>query len=98
LQLIRYHGRRRVRSNKVEDRLDRQEFGGLGVFCTEVAFLNAIGWYAACLTSGMLTMLTTPGLTLLFLAVVVGLGTAFVWMLWEIEQTSKPRRNSDRFG
>jgi len=43
-------------------------------------------------------MLTAPGLTLLFLGVVVGLGTAFVWMLWEIERTSKPRRNSDRFG
>jgi hypothetical protein len=46
----------------------------------------------------MLTMLTTPGLTLLFLGVVVGLGTAFVWMLWEVEQTSKPHRNGDRFG
>ena len=46
----------------------------------------------------MLTMLTAPGLTLLFLGVVVGLGTAFVWMIWEIEQTSKPHRNSDRFG
>ena len=36
-------------------------------------------------------------LTWLFLGV-VGLGTAFVWMLWEIEQMSKPHRNSDRFG
>ncbi len=44
-------------------------------------------------------MLTTPDLTLLFLGVVVGLGTAFVWMLWEVEQTaSRPSRNSDRFG
>ena len=43
-------------------------------------------------------MLTAPGLTLLFLGVVVGLVTAFVWMLWEIEQTSKSHRNSDRFG
>jgi predicted negative regulator of RcsB-dependent stress response len=42
--------------------------------------------------------LTTPGLTWLFLGVVVGLGTAFVWMLWEFEQRSKPRRNIDRFG
>ena len=42
-------------------------------------------------------MLTTPGLTLLLLGVVVGLGTAFVWMLWEIEQTSKPQRRSGRF-
>ena len=47
----------------------------------------------------MLDMLTAPALTLLFLGVVVGLGTAFVWMLWEIEHTiSKPHRNSDRFG
>jgi hypothetical protein len=45
----------------------------------------------------MLSMLTAPDLTLLFLGVVVGLGVAFVWMLWEIEQ-SRPRRNSDRFG
>ncbi len=43
-------------------------------------------------------MLTIPGLTLVFLGVVVGLGTAFVWMLWEIEQMSKPQRNGDRFG
>ena len=43
-------------------------------------------------------MLTAPALTLLFLAVVVGLGVSFVWMLWEIEQASKPQRNSDRFG
>jgi hypothetical protein len=43
-------------------------------------------------------MLTTPALTLLFLGVVVGLGIAFVWMLWEAEQLSKQRRNSDRFG
>jgi hypothetical protein len=46
----------------------------------------------------MVSMLTIPGLTLLFLGVVVSLGTAFVWMLWEIEQMSKPQRNSDRFG
>jgi predicted negative regulator of RcsB-dependent stress response len=46
----------------------------------------------------MLAMLTAPALTLLFLGVVIGLGVAFVWMLWEIEQLSKPRRNGDRFG
>ena len=44
----------------------------------------------------MVTMLTAPGLTLLFLGVVVGLGIAFVWMLWEIQQVSKPDRNGDR--
>jgi predicted negative regulator of RcsB-dependent stress response len=46
----------------------------------------------------MFDMLTAPGLTMVFLGVVVGLGVAFVWMLWEIEQTAKPRRNIDRFG
>jgi len=46
----------------------------------------------------MFQMLSAPGLTLLFLGVVVGLGVSFVWMLWEVEQTSKPHRNSDRFG
>ena len=43
-------------------------------------------------------MLTVPVLTLLFLGVVVGLGVAFVWMLWEIEQVSKSQRKRDRFG
>jgi hypothetical protein len=46
----------------------------------------------------MLTTLTAPALTFVFLGVVVGLGTAFVWMLWEIEQVSKPHRDSDRLG
>jgi predicted negative regulator of RcsB-dependent stress response len=48
--------------------------------------------------SRMFQMLTAPGLTLLFLGVVVGLGVSFVWILWEIEQLSKSHRNSDRFG
>ena len=48
-------------------------------------------------------MLTAPALTMVFLGVVVGLGTAFVWVFWEIEQTmsrtvAKPHRNGDRFG
>jgi hypothetical protein len=43
----------------------------------------------------MFAMLTAPGLTLLFLGVVVGLGVAFVWMFWEVEQNAKPHR--DRF-
>jgi predicted negative regulator of RcsB-dependent stress response len=46
----------------------------------------------------MFSTLTAPVLTLLLLAVVVGLGITFVWMLWEIEQASKPRRGSDRLG
>ena len=44
-------------------------------------------------------MLTVPALTLLFLAIVVALGTAIVWLLWQMEQTmSKPRRHIDRAG
>lgn len=46
----------------------------------------------------MFQMLTAPGLTLLLLGVVVGLGVSVVWMLWEVEQMAKPNRNSDRFG
>jgi hypothetical protein len=47
----------------------------------------------------MLDMLTVPALTLVLLGVVVSLGAAVVWMLWEIEQTvSRPHRNSDRAG
>jgi hypothetical protein len=60
--------------------------------------LGAAEWYAACIAREMFAMLTVPALTLLFLGVVVSLGTAFVWILWEIEQVSKPQRNSDRFG
>jgi hypothetical protein len=60
--------------------------------------LAAAGWYALCIAAGMVDMFTVPGLTLLFLGVVVGLGVAVVWMLWEIEQSSKPRRNGDRVG
>jgi hypothetical protein len=47
----------------------------------------------------MLNMLTAPALTFVFLGVVAGLGTAFVWMFWEMEQsTSKPRRNGESGG
>ncbi len=46
----------------------------------------------------MLTTLTAPELTFVFLGVIVGLGTAFVWLFWEIEQVSKPHRNSNRLG
>ena len=34
-------------------------------------------------------MLTTPALTFVFLGIVASLGTAFVWLLWGFEQTSK---------
>jgi len=44
-------------------------------------------------------MLTAPALTLVFLGVVVGLGTSFVWMFWELQQpTSKPRRRNGDHG
>jgi len=38
----------------------------------------------------MLNMFTAPALTSMFLIVVVSLGTALVWMFWEIE--SRRRR------
>jgi hypothetical protein len=48
---------------------------------------------------GDVDMLTAPALTLMFLIVVVGLGTALVWMFWEMEQpASKPRRSGDHGG
>lgn len=44
-------------------------------------------------------MLTAPQLTLLFLVIVVSLGTAVVWLLWEIEQSASRRHgNGDRAG
>jgi hypothetical protein len=45
----------------------------------------------------MLTGLTAPDLTWLFLAVVVCLLSAAVWAFWEIEQRHRQRK-SDRFG
>jgi hypothetical protein len=41
-------------------------------------------------------MLTTPSLTLVLLGVIVGLGTALVWMLWEIEpKIARLQRHGD---
>ena len=40
----------------------------------------------------MIATLSAPALTLLFLGVVICLGAALVWALWEIEQVSKPHR------
>ena len=39
----------------------------------------------------MLTMMTVPGLTLVFLGVVVSLGTGFVWVFWEMERVAGAR-------
>jgi len=36
-------------------------------------------------------MMTIPGLTLVLLGVVVSLGTAFVWVFWEMERVSRAR-------
>jgi hypothetical protein len=46
-------------------------------------------------------MLTAPALTFVFLGIVVSLGTAFVWVLWEFDRTlnralSKAHRPRDR--
>lgn len=47
----------------------------------------------------MSNVLTVPTLTLMLLIVSVGLGTAFVWMFWEIESRRRrmfrPHRKSD---
>lgn len=49
-------------------------------------------------------MLTAPALTLMFLLVVASLGTAFVWMFWEVEKARSrhrvpvSRRKGDRLG
>lgn len=37
-------------------------------------------------------MLTAPALTLMFMIVVASLGTAFVWMFWEVERARFRRR------
>ena len=43
-------------------------------------------------------MLTAPAMTLLFLGVVFGLGAAFMWMFWEIEQEAAPQPRPLRRG
>jgi hypothetical protein len=46
----------------------------------------------------MLTGLTAPDLTWLFLGVVVSLLAVAVWAFWEIEQRPQRDRKSDHFG
>jgi hypothetical protein len=46
----------------------------------------------------MLTGLTAPDLTWLFLAVVVSLLSAAVWAFWEVEQRSREHRKRGRLG
>jgi hypothetical protein len=52
---------------------------------------------AIALIQMVLTSLSAPDLTWLFLAVVVCLLSAAVWAFWEIEQRQRQRK-SDRFG
>lgn len=42
-----------------------------------------------------MSALTAPELTLVLLGIIVSLGSAFVWAIWEIEQASKSQRYSD---
>lgn len=66
--------------------------------CLDRGRVDMARWYVVCIAYRMLSTLTAPDLTLLFLGVVVSLGTAFVWLLWEGERRfAKPDRNSDRF-
>jgi hypothetical protein len=44
----------------------------------------------------MMTM-TVPQMTSMFLATVVCLGAALVWMFWELQKPAQLRRRSDRF-
>jgi len=48
----------------------------------------------------MMTMMTVPQMTLMFLGAVVCLGAAFVWMFWTLQKPPKPAqlpRRSGRF-
>jgi hypothetical protein len=45
----------------------------------------------------MMTMMTGPQMTVIFLATVVCLGAAFVWMLRELQKPAQLARRSDRF-
>ena len=45
----------------------------------------------------MMTMMTISQMTVIFLATVVCLGAAFVWMFWELQKPAQLARRSDRF-
>jgi hypothetical protein len=60
---------------------------------------KGLGWrYSDCIIPMMLTTLSAPDLTWLFLAVVVSLLAVAVWAFWEIEQRAGRHRKSDRLG
>jgi hypothetical protein len=45
----------------------------------------------------MMTMMTIPQMTLIFLGTVVGLGAAFVWLFWELQRPAKLPHSRGRF-
>jgi hypothetical protein len=45
----------------------------------------------------MMTMMTVPQMTVIFLATVACLGAAFVWMFWELQKPAQLARRSDGF-
>jgi hypothetical protein len=64
--------------------------GAAPVLSTEAAFSLFIA--RAFASPGDIAMLTAPALTLMFMLIVAGLGTAFVWMFWEVEKAKSARR------
>ncbi|MGY3616232.1 hypothetical protein ACVJGD_002428 [Bradyrhizobium sp. USDA 10063] len=69
------------------------------VFCTSRPHHFCIG--AGTSTAAvfeMLDTLTTAAFTFVFLGIVVGLGAAFVLMLWEVERQLTKPRNRDHLG
>jgi uncharacterized integral membrane protein len=51
-----------------------------------------LNWYGDCFAPMMFTTLTVPDMTLLFLGVVVGLTTTFVWIFREMELRQRQRK------
>jgi hypothetical protein len=79
--------------------------GATPVFSASGSYFSALSAGTRLATCrGMLSMIAAPALTLVLLGVVVGLGAAFVWALWEFEpQIAKLQRAldhalRDRFG
>lgn len=41
-------------------------------------------------------MITAPALAFVLMVVAIGLGSAFVWLFWEVERASNARRDGKR--
>ena len=52
--------------------------------------------HAVCLEQMMMTMMTIPQMTLMFLGTVVSLGAALVWMFWELRKPALLARSRGR--